>query len=114
MKRVLLSVLALCGMASAGFAADMPVRTRSVAPAAVVAAPVANWAGWYLGGNIGWAKATWKFTFYDDQVPAGGSKKVDDSGIAGGLTLGYNWQAANWVFGVEGDYQFASLKSDEQ
>src|SRR5258708_12887188 len=36
--------------------------------------------------------------------------------ISGGLlggTAGYNWQTGNWVFGVEGDLDWASMKATQ-
>jgi outer membrane immunogenic protein len=33
--------------------------------------------------------------------------------VLGGAQIGYNWQAANWMFGFETDIQGSSLKDDK-
>jgi outer membrane immunogenic protein len=91
------------GMATAQ-AADMPYRSR--APY-TVNQPLNgySWAGPYLGGTLGyeWGNVS--------------NSPAKPSGIAGGVTGGYNWQSGNIVFGLEGDIQgtgaddrFASYK----
>ncbi|HET7125431.1 MAG TPA: porin family protein, partial [Bradyrhizobium sp.] len=39
--------------AGAAGAADLPARTYTKAP--IAAAPVYNWTGFYVGGNLGWS-----------------------------------------------------------
>jgi outer membrane immunogenic protein len=34
------------------------------------------------------------------------------SGVVGGFQLGYNWQTGNWVWGLEADFDFSSLRSN--
>jgi outer membrane immunogenic protein len=76
--------------------------------------PVANWTGWYLGGNVGGATALNRSTLGGTAVTGLGtvSEKFNQSpnGYTGGGQIGYNWQAANWVFGLEADAQGSSLK----
>jgi outer membrane immunogenic protein len=57
-----------------------------------------SWAGFYLGGNFGYAWGS---------VDNAWAKP---SGFIGGVQAGYNWQQLNspWVFGVEADIQGAS------
>ena len=93
-------ILALSAMATTTFAAD-----QSVAP---------GWDGFYLGGNIGYGHETWGFHYYDNQIPAGGTKTVSDGNLIGGLQAGYNWQTESIVYGLEADLQASSLKSDQQ
>src|SRR3954468_23711959 len=50
-----------------------------------------SWAGPYLGGTLGYGWGTV------------GNNPTKPSGLAGGLTAGYNWQNGPWVFGAEGD-----------
>lgn len=73
-------------------AADLSYRSR--APY-TVAQPLNaySWAGPYLGANVGYEWAS---------VSNTGAKP---SGVAGGLTGGYNWQSGSVVFGLEGDIQ---------
>ncbi|QUS41251.1 porin family protein [Tardiphaga alba] len=75
-------------------AADLGYRSRGPAPY-TVAQPLNgySWAGPYLGANLG----------YEWGNVSGASAKP--SGIAGGVTAGYNWQSGNIVYGVEGDIQ---------
>src|SRR5581483_7251191 len=73
-------------------AADLPYGSR--APY-TVSQPLNmySWAGPYLGGNLGWAWGT------VDNNP------TRPSGVVGGAQAGCNFQAGNWVVGVEGDLQ---------
>jgi len=52
-----------------------------------------NWAGPYLGGNLGY---NWGSVDNNPTKP---------SGFAAGIQAGYNWRVDSWVFGVEGDLQ---------
>ncbi len=76
-------------------------------------APVvaANWAGFYLGGNFGSVTAR----DHSALSGAGGSElfTLAPDGLNGGVQAGYNWQAGNWVFGLETDIQ-ASLQEDNK
>jgi outer membrane immunogenic protein len=56
--------------------------------------PVYNWTGLYIGGHIG---AGWT---------AGG----DASGFLGGGQAGFNYQIAQWVVGVEGQFSASNIK----
>jgi outer membrane immunogenic protein len=96
MRRGLLFVSTALSLvaASSAFAADLPVK----APYAPVYAP--TWTGFYAGVNVGGA---W----------ADGNGSGDLSGVIGGGQLGYNWQAGQFVFGIEGDFQGSSQKNSE-
>jgi outer membrane immunogenic protein len=101
------SILAIA-FSQIAFAADLPVK----APPAVAPTPAAhNWTGFYLGGNVGWARqrvdGTSDFTqpFPTTSTPL--SESPSDDSFIGGLQLGYNWQfAPHWVVGIEGDWQW--------
>jgi len=86
--------------AAAGF-----VLLASTLPAAAQVGPPAsaNWAGPYVGLNVGgeWARIGDSAT-----VPATGStvnQSHHETTVTGGGQVGYNWQLNNWVLGVEGD-----------
>jgi outer membrane immunogenic protein len=82
--------------------------------AAYVAPPASNWAGFYLGGNIGSGIGR-DHTAYALTGSAGTSKELFDlspDGINGGIQAGYNWQAANWVYGLETDIQGSSQRDN--
>jgi outer membrane immunogenic protein len=92
-------------------AADLPGRTDTKAPAFVAA--LSDWTGFYIGLNGGGASSRECLTI----TSVAGSPVTPNSegchsatgGLAGGQ-IGYRWQAANWVFGVEAQGDWANLK----
>jgi outer membrane immunogenic protein len=82
--------------------------------AAYVPPPASNWAGFYLGGNIGSGIGR-DHTAFSLTGPGGTSTEtfnLSPDGFNGGIQAGYNWQAANWVFGVEADIQGSSQRDN--
>ncbi|ABD09298.1 outer membrane protein [Rhodopseudomonas palustris HaA2] len=71
--------------------------------------PPANWAGLYLGGNFGGATARNRTT---SSVIFSENFNLSPDGFVGGGQIGYNWQASNWVFGAEADFQGSTQKDD--
>ena len=107
MKKFLLSAAVVLGMATPASAADMAVK----APPAPLPPPVYSWTGFYIGANGGWgqSRTCWDF------VPAVGAVVADgcstrSGGVVGGQ-IGYRWQAGQFVFGVEGQGDWADLES---
>jgi len=98
----LLTLFASLGLAQAASAADLPRQMPAKAPAYI--SPVYNWSGFYFGGHIGGA---WSSTDVTDTGgflgPVGSTFNLDNSGFAGGGQVGFNWQWANWVLGVQAD-----------
>ena len=96
------TALALTGAASA---ADLAARPYTKAPAYIE--PLFNWTGFYVGGHIGgaWTNEQFINSFngggFGDLIPGEGYRQRG-SGIMGGAQIGYNWQANNFVFGMEG------------
>ena len=91
--------------ATPALAADMAVKAPPPAP--VVA--IYNWSGFYIGGNGGWAQShnCWDF------ITPGGLDVAEacsnrSGGVVGGQ-IGYRWQTGGWVFGVEGQGDWADL-----
>ena len=103
-KSVLLGTLLVAGSLSAQ-AADMP------APAPVYRAPVVvpvyNWNGFYIGGNLGWGFGNASATYN----PTGATWDINKNAFLGGVQAGYNWQSGNFVFGVEGEFEWLDGKS---
>ena len=104
MKRLVFAsaaIAALVGVGGSASAADLP-RQMPVKAAPYVA-PYYNWTGFYLGINGGgaWGRSQWDST---------GSFDVS-GGLVGG-TIGYNWQTGPWVFGLEGDIDWANIKGN--
>ncbi|WP_407160496.1 outer membrane protein [Bradyrhizobium sp. STM 3557] len=95
MKKVLLATVAVAALGTApAFAADLAAKTYTKAPAL---APLPTWAGFYIGGMGGYASE-------DADIFA------MKGGFAGG-TIGYNWQAANIVYGLEADAAWADISA---
>ena len=113
MKKLLLCAIATIAIAAPAVAADLPARTYSKAPTAV--ATVYDWTGFYVGINAGAHVSRDRDSAADSSdanfipgnivllnqaVPFSSSQ----TGFAGGVHLGYNWQASSFVFGLEGDF----------
>jgi outer membrane immunogenic protein len=81
--------------------------------AAYVPPPASNWAGFYLGGNIGSGIGRDHTAFTLTAVGTSTELfNLSPDGINGGIQAGYNWQAANWVFGLEADIQASSQRDN--
>jgi outer membrane immunogenic protein len=113
MKRALTLSALLVASAMPALAADLPVKAPAPAP---VMAPVWNWTGFYVGlnGGYSWGRSSRDLNFFNPLtgVPiatATGAGRDLNGGVFGGQ-LGYNWQTANWVFGIETDAQWTGQK----
>jgi outer membrane immunogenic protein len=99
-------VLAGFGFSGAASAADMAVKAPMYKAAPVL---MTNWTGIFIGGEAGggWARDSLFFP-----VPLTTTGRYDISGAVAGGVIGYNWQApgSNWVFGVEGNFDWADIK----
>jgi outer membrane immunogenic protein len=89
-------------LAVASFAAA-PVQSADLSGVPYVAA---NWSGFYVGANLGFANTTANVSAsaFGFTVEGSGS----DTQFTGGLLAGYNWQTGNQVFGIEADISFPS------
>ncbi len=109
MKKVLLvtaSLIAL-GAAAPAVAADLAARPYTKAPAMIAA--VYDWSGFYIGANGGWGSSR---NNWDSVLPfvVGSEGSHDATGGTIGGQVGYRWQAGTWVFGVEGQGNWADFK----
>ena len=97
------AAVALLGVSYAAEAADMPIKAPYYkgAPRSVVS--YYNWTGLYAGinGGYGWGNSYW-------DVPTGFAIRPK-GGMLGG-TLGYNYQVGSFVYGLEGDFDWANVK----
>jgi outer membrane immunogenic protein len=91
-------------MASPVLAADMAMKAP---PSAPITNPSVNWTGFYLGGNAGGA---WATTSDNNAFFGASTGDFHISGAIGGGQVGYNWQTSQWVFGIESDYDFSTVK----
>ena len=82
---------------SAAQAADLPRQMYTKAPPPV--APVFDWTGFYIGGNVGYGSA------HADLTVGGVTGSENLTGVIGGGQIGYNWQTGPWIFGLEADGQ---------
>jgi outer membrane immunogenic protein len=92
MKRLFVAALGLVslGLVSASVPASAADLSRGrPMPAAAPAYLPFNWGGWYAGLNLG------------------GGVGGDVTGVIFGGQVGYNWQAGQWVFGIETDMQWS-------
>jgi outer membrane immunogenic protein len=107
MSRVTFACAAMIALVGAAAAADLPPR-YSPPPPAMAPSPFApqvqNWTGLYIGinGGWGWGRSDWT-------TPLVTTGDFDLSGGLVGGTLGYNWQTANWVYGLEGDIDWSDI-----
>src|SRR5215470_17922436 len=109
MKKLLLGIVGVIALAAPASAADLAARPYTKAPAMIAA--VYDWSGFYIGANGGWGTSHKCWDGYNGAGVFVGSEGCHDAsgGIAGGQ-LGYRWQAGSWVFGVEGQGDWADLK----
>lgn len=127
MTRIVIAAVAatslVLGVAQNASAADMLVK----APIYNKAPPVVseyNWAGWYMGLNIGGSTEALGNSLTVVNAPgaaftpaeltglgAGGSGGLNNSGIMGGGQVGYNSQSGNLVWGAELDFNWFDLRS---
>lgn len=111
---IVVATAAGSALAPNAYAADMPVK----APPApkVTAVPAWSWAGFYLGGHLGyaWQQGETTGTYVQDAgdpaLPFTNSTRP--RGFIGGGQIGYNWQAGTIVYGLEADMSWLSGTSN--
>ena len=112
MKKTLLAGAAVAALTLGA----LPATAADIANQPVYKAPVAvpmvyNWTGFYVGGNIGygWGSEDWTQTFSSTGLPLDRSgSSTNLNGFLGGAQAGFNWQAGQWVFGLEGDWSWTN------
>ncbi|WP_407119139.1 outer membrane protein [Bradyrhizobium sp. LMG 9283] len=108
-KNLLLAAVSLVALSAAApaLAADLAARPYTKAPPAAIAA-VYDWSGFYIGinGGGGSSHATWDF------VGVGREGSHDATGGTVGGQIGYRWQSGQFVFGVEGQGNWADFTGD--
>jgi outer membrane immunogenic protein len=112
MKRILSAVMVTAALTAPGLAADLGARSYTKAPAL---APVSNWSGLYVGGNLGygWGDGNTDFSFLPSPADFNinnASLRAPSSGVTGGAQVGYNWQVGSVVTGLEADIQGSGIK----
>jgi outer membrane immunogenic protein len=113
-KKFLLGTVGLValGVVTPASAADLAARPYTKAPPPIVA-PIYNWGGFYIGANggYGWSNQCIDITSVNGlpNVFAEGCRNAGGR-VAGGQ-LGYRWQAASWVFGLEAQGDWANIRT---
>lgn len=119
MKALWITAATLLAGTSLTQAADlgrMPVKAPPI-----VAAPVWNWTGFYVGGNAGYGFGDRDSVDTSGQVAVnvnnvlGGARparvNLDRDGFVGGGQIGYNWQfMPNWLVGIEADIAYTDFR----
>jgi outer membrane immunogenic protein len=118
MKKFVVVGLSLGALIAPAAAANLPLKAPPPPPE-----PVFSWAGWYVGGNLGWKHIESSMTSAPNDAPtidflfvaplacfkAGPCRlnygSSSGNGVVGGGQVGYNWQAQNWLVGIETDIQ---------
>jgi outer membrane immunogenic protein len=119
---LLCAAAAVAAFSAPAAAADMRMPVKAPPPVAAIF----NWTGFYIGVNGGGAFGTSNDVIITETTNAGalvvgapwpgfgnfGTHEL--TGGFGGGQIGYNWQApgSNWVWGIETDFQGASIKDD--
>jgi outer membrane immunogenic protein len=116
MNRIALAASMLAVSAASASAADLAARPYAKVPVAVVAAY--DWSGFHVGANGGgaWSRKCWDvvpFTINLGFIPpilfSGSEGCHNASGATAGGQVGYRWQSAAWVFGLEAQGNWADL-----
>lgn len=107
MKKLLLSSTCLVMVSTAAMAADLKLPVK----APVAAAPAFSWTGCYVGAHVGGSQI---HSFVSTNFEGSGSTGDNGSGAVAGGQVGCNYQAGNWVFGVEGEGAWSNSRSNGQ
>ncbi len=107
-KRLLKSALAAATIFVVGIssvkAADLSGPPPTFAPPPADIGYNKPWAGFYVGGHLGYGSGT------TDLSAPSGSVEFDLDGVTGGLLAGRNWQSGRWVYGLEADVTFTGVE----
>jgi opacity protein-like surface antigen len=101
MKGLVLGSVALIAISVSisAHAADMAVK----APPPTVSVAPYSWSGLYVGGNFGGAWTSGNLNIPGNNFYGGLTEFI------GGVQAGYNFQAGNLLYGVEGDFDWATF-----
>jgi outer membrane immunogenic protein len=120
MRKLLLATTGLVALVALApvFAADMAARPYTKAPPPVVAT-INNWSGFYVGFNAGGGSSRDKWNLLTNGGVAVNPAMANEgttnaAGAAVGGQIGYRYQLANWVFGVEAQGDWASFQGSSR
>ena len=111
------------GIAATAFAffLTLPAQAADLRPAykaQPVTPAVHNWSGFYVGGHLGygWGKADTSFNpgpspaVFVNLAPT--VLDPDPNGAIAGGQIGFNWQAGQWVYGIEADISWTDISGN--
>jgi outer membrane immunogenic protein len=113
-----LAAVAVTGVVSLASAADLPVKAPIFKTP--VTAPSYNWAGFYIGGNVGAGRARFNTSWNADPAfwgalltpllnAQGGTN--NPTGVVAGGQVGYNFQSGPIVYGLEADFDYTGFSA---
>jgi opacity protein-like surface antigen len=100
MKNLVFGSIFAIGVSIPAHAADMSVKAPP--PSVPVVAPY-DWSGLYVGGNFGGAWTSGSLNIPGNNFYGGLTEFI------GGVQAGYNFQAGNFLYGVEGTFDWATF-----
>jgi outer membrane immunogenic protein len=106
MKKIIVAGIAIAACCSApALAADLPAPLFK----APVAAPVYNWTGCYIGGNVGFG---WQHNGPSDPIFGGDVGSDTGTGAVGGGQVGcdYQFSGSKWVLGIQGMFDGSGVR----
>jgi outer membrane immunogenic protein len=118
MKKVLVGAIGAValGLSAPASAADLAARPYVKAPPPIAA--IYDWSGFYIGinGGGGSSRTCWDFLDTTALFGVAGARVAEGCHNATGGTVGgqvgYRWQSASWVFGIEGQGNWADFTGD--
>jgi outer membrane immunogenic protein len=104
MRKTLLCSAAMIAITTAvgGPVSAADLQVKPIYKAAPPPPAMFTWTGFYFGGHLGYGSGKFDFDTGIDQGSV--------SSLVGGAQLGFNWQAANIVWGVEADVSAAKFQ----
>lgn len=113
MRSMIIGSAVACALASASYAADLPVKAPQMM---MQTQAVSSWTGFYLGlhGGYAWGDSTATAVTGNANFPVGStvSSGHPDGGLFG-AQIGYNYQISQWLIGLEGDYSIGDISGTE-
>ena len=118
MNKIVMGIAGLVafGIAAPASAADLSARPYTKAPP-MIAAAAYDWSGFYIGGNGGYGTSSKCWDLINNGfgfIPAISEGCHDATGAIAGGQIGYRWQSAAWVFGLEAQGDWANLRGFNQ
>jgi outer membrane immunogenic protein len=109
------AIIAATVVIGVGAASAADLRPR-YAKAPVMAEPVWDWSGFYIGGNVGYGltHSPTDTAFVNPTVPpsvnVGNPTPISAGGVIGGGQIGYNLMMSCFLLGIEADFQGSDQK----